>query len=49
MFTIRNTFKETNNEDFLKYVINNKRFRCVTIKEIEYLKDVKCTLVILSI
>lgn len=49
MFTIRNTFKETNNEDFLMYVINNKRFRCVTIKEIEYLKDVKCTLVILSI
>ena len=49
MFTIRNTFKETNNNDFLKYVINNKRFRCVTIKDIEYLKEVKCTLVILSI
>lgn len=49
MFTIRNTFKETNNEDFLKYVINNKKFRGVTIKDIKYLKDVKCTLVILSI
>jgi predicted TPR repeat methyltransferase len=49
MFTIRNSFKETNKEDFLKYVINNKKFRGVTIKDIEYLKDVKCTLVILSI
>ena len=49
MFTIRNSFKETNKEDFLKYVINNKKFRGVTIKDIEYLKDVKCALVILSI
>lgn len=49
MFTIRNTFKETNNEDFLKYVINNKRFKSITIKDIDYLKDVNCILVILSI
>lgn len=49
LFTIRETFKENNKEDFLKYVLNNPKFTSISIINIEYLKNVDCKLVILQI
>ena len=49
LFTIRASFKENNSNDFLKYVENNKNFIHYKITNIEYLKDVKCKLVIMKL
>jgi predicted TPR repeat methyltransferase len=48
LFTIRETFKDNNSEDFYKYVENNKNFISYSIIDIEYLKNVKCKLVIIK-
>ena len=47
LFTIRETFKDSNSEDFYKYVLSNKSFISYSIIDIEYLKNVKCKLVIM--
>lgn len=49
LFTIRNSFIESNKDDFLKYVLNNNNFYYNDVKNIEYLKDVKCKLVCMKI
>lgn len=49
LFTIRETFKENNKDDFFKYVLNNPKFNSVSIINIEYLNNVDCKLVILQI
>ena len=49
LFTIRESFKDNNSEDFYKYVENNKKFMSYSITNIEYLKDVKCNLVCLKL
>jgi len=47
LFTIRETFKDNNSEDFYKYVENNNNFTSYSVIDIEYLKDVKCKLVVM--
>lgn len=49
LFTIRNSFIESNKDDFLKYVLNNNNFDYNDVKNIEYLKNVKCKLVCMKI
>lgn len=49
LFTIRETFKDSNSEDFYKYVENNNKFISYSLIDIEYLKDVKCKLVVMNI
>ena len=49
LFTIRESFKDNNSEDFYKYVENNKKFMSYSIANIEYLNDVKCNLVCLKL
>ena len=49
LFTIRETFKDSNREDFYKYVENNNNFTSYSVIDIEYLKDIKCKLVIMKL
>lgn len=49
LFTIRESFKDSNREDFYEYVENNNNFNSYSVINIEYLKDVKCKLVIMRV
>jgi predicted TPR repeat methyltransferase len=49
LFTIRETFKDSNSDDFYNYVLSNKNFISYSIIDIEYLKNIKCKLVIMRV
>ena len=45
--TIRNSYKDKNKDTFYSYIKNNKKFKGADITNIDYLKDVECSLVVL--
>jgi predicted TPR repeat methyltransferase len=45
--TIRNSYKDKNKDTFYSYIKNNKKFKGDYITNIDYLKDVECSLVVL--
>ena len=47
-FTLRESFREKNKEEYVKYVTNNNRIEILHESSIAYLPDVKCKMVILK-
>ena len=47
-FTLRESFREKNKEEYVKYVTNNNRIEILHESSITYLPDVKCKMVILK-
>ena len=47
LFTIRTSYKEEQKEEFQKYVLKNPKVRVMEQKEISYLENVKCELLVL--
>ena len=45
--TIRNSYKDKNKETFDSYFKNNSNFKSALLSNIDYLKDVECSLVVL--
>jgi predicted TPR repeat methyltransferase len=46
VFTIRDTFKEENSDDFNKYILKNPDFEIILYDSINYLKDVKSSIIV---
>ena len=47
-FTLRESFRETNKEEYIKYVTDNTRIEILNEFNIQYLPGVKCKLVIIK-
>ena len=47
-FTLRESFREKNKEEYVKYLTNNNRIEILHESNISYLPDVKCKMVILK-
>lgn len=47
-FTLRESFREKNKEEYVKYVVENNRIEILHESNISYLPDVKCKMVILK-
>ena len=47
LVTIRNSYKDKNKETFDSYFKNNSKFKSALVSNIDYLKDVECSLIVL--